>query len=142
MTKVSGMVCTDSRDGSGNALVFALGHAAEVDEASSLVDAGDDRWVACAQRLGAVFGKFDGPAGQGYSGSSPAADSTVVFDDRGTDCLGEGFGAFAQAVLVDVEGIVDRVRRVGDGGFERGEGEFVGAQRSGQGRLSKMTSSL
>src|SRR5690606_6552637 len=132
MTKVSGIVSTDSLDGGSDAVVFAIGYAAQVDQASSLVDSGDDRRIAAAQRRGTGFGKFDCPAGQGHAGSSPSADSSVVFDDRGTDRLGEGFGAFAQTVRVDVEGVVDRVRRVRDRGFECGEGEFVRAQRSGQ----------
>src|SRR5699024_9367713 len=124
MTKVPGVVASlggvsvmaalqDAGDGGGDGLVIDLGHTSQVDEASSLVDAGDDRRFAESQPGSAVLGQFDRPAGQGHTRGSPAADPTVVGDDGGTDRLGEGFGAGPQPVGVDMEGVVDRVGGVG-----------------------------
>src|SRR5699024_6769158 len=86
----------DPGDGGGDGLVIGLGHASQVDEASALVDAGDDRRVAEPQPGRAVLGQFDRPTGKGNSRGSPAADPPVVGNDGGTDRFGEGFGAGPQ----------------------------------------------
>ena len=114
--------------------VAARRDAAQVDEAAAPLDAGDDAGLAAPQTLGVGLGERDGPAGRG----SPALPRRRPAPRRGrprrATRAASALGARARSRSRSAwRQSVTGGDRPAQGRLERGEGELVDAQRTGQG---------
>jgi hypothetical protein len=89
-------------------VIVLLGHAAQIEQAGAVVDAGEHGRVTGTQGSRKRFGELECPPRQGNTGCPAAADPTVVRDDRHLEGIGEPVGTAPQLCRVRVQRLDNR----------------------------------